>query len=398
MKSPTRPSCVARSDACSRRYAFTLIYFLLSIFFFFFFLMIRRPPRSTLFPYTTLFRSRLGVAPDRRLAGPRLLGVDRPARDVGADHLDEETGVLAQGHGLELELLGAAIAEAVHVVHELAVERGELGVRREPLPERVLVETAREQRRERRRLGDAPSQRHHAPDGLGRDDPALAAHEIVDQRRGRVGEPLLGEAPQVRRPAPGARWLGRVLELLAHAHHALHERAVEGEAGEERERPVPVEEVVVDAAPDQAEHVGEHLAVLLDELVAHAHEAAELAVDVLVGTARESEGERRGDAAVALGDVAVVPEAALRGRAPGGLAREARAGPPSLRHPGSRALTRDARSGSCLRALRESHLGLPSAPAFGRPQRRDGAGLEGHQAPLRPPVLQRPPDVLRRPQ
>src|SRR2546427_6896325 len=27
----------------------------------FFFLMIRRPPRSTLFPYTTLFRSRLGL-------------------------------------------------------------------------------------------------------------------------------------------------------------------------------------------------------------------------------------------------------------------------------------------------------------------------------------------------
>src|SRR2546430_15738729 len=34
---------------------FLFIYFLL--FFFFFFLMIRRPPRSTLFPYTTLFRS-----------------------------------------------------------------------------------------------------------------------------------------------------------------------------------------------------------------------------------------------------------------------------------------------------------------------------------------------------
>src|SRR6266511_6289924 len=31
-----------------------LFYFI----FFFFFLMIRRPPRSTLFPYTTLFRSR----------------------------------------------------------------------------------------------------------------------------------------------------------------------------------------------------------------------------------------------------------------------------------------------------------------------------------------------------
>src|SRR2546425_9263756 len=33
---------------------------------FFFFLMIRRPPRSTLFPYTTLFRSEGG----RGLAGP----------------------------------------------------------------------------------------------------------------------------------------------------------------------------------------------------------------------------------------------------------------------------------------------------------------------------------------
>src|SRR3712207_7642379 len=35
----------------------------------FFFLMIRRPPRSTLFPYTTLFRSvRLGVAPNELTA------------------------------------------------------------------------------------------------------------------------------------------------------------------------------------------------------------------------------------------------------------------------------------------------------------------------------------------
>src|SRR3712207_9311263 len=34
-------------------------------FFYFFFLMIRRPPRSTLFPYTTLFRSTNGLAPKR---------------------------------------------------------------------------------------------------------------------------------------------------------------------------------------------------------------------------------------------------------------------------------------------------------------------------------------------
>src|SRR6266487_6547018 len=43
------------------------------LFFCFFFLMIRRPPRSTLFPYTTLFRSRTvaGTLGRRRLpAGP----------------------------------------------------------------------------------------------------------------------------------------------------------------------------------------------------------------------------------------------------------------------------------------------------------------------------------------
>src|SRR2546428_5124832 len=45
---------------------------LLILFFFFFFLMIRRPPRSTLFPYTTLFRSRA----DRHRAG------DRGVRDL----------------------------------------------------------------------------------------------------------------------------------------------------------------------------------------------------------------------------------------------------------------------------------------------------------------------------
>src|SRR5256885_10567647 len=35
------------------------MYLATTLIFFFFFLMIRRPPRSTLFPYTTLFRSRI---------------------------------------------------------------------------------------------------------------------------------------------------------------------------------------------------------------------------------------------------------------------------------------------------------------------------------------------------
>src|SRR5207253_9611813 len=37
--------------------SFIAIFKIFYLFFFFFFLIIRRPPRSTLFPYTTLFRS-----------------------------------------------------------------------------------------------------------------------------------------------------------------------------------------------------------------------------------------------------------------------------------------------------------------------------------------------------
>src|SRR5256886_4416323 len=48
---------------------------------FFFFLMIRRPPRSTLFPYTTLFRSQVEERVDRRVGeGARRIGLDRDAR------------------------------------------------------------------------------------------------------------------------------------------------------------------------------------------------------------------------------------------------------------------------------------------------------------------------------
>src|SRR5215469_17149842 len=64
--------------------------------FFFFFLMIRRPPRSTLFPYTTLFRSRrpaqngraAGAQPPfrlRRAAGGRQ---DRKSTRLNSSHVE----------------------------------------------------------------------------------------------------------------------------------------------------------------------------------------------------------------------------------------------------------------------------------------------------------------------
>src|SRR5437762_13192922 len=51
-----------------------LSYFL-SLVFYFFFLMIRRPPRSTLFPYTTLFRSPLQSIPSVQM-GPLFTGTE----------------------------------------------------------------------------------------------------------------------------------------------------------------------------------------------------------------------------------------------------------------------------------------------------------------------------------
>src|SRR5439155_27187782 len=45
------------SLSCFARVRFWVRCFVIVYLYFFFFLMIRRPPRSTLFPYTTLFRS-----------------------------------------------------------------------------------------------------------------------------------------------------------------------------------------------------------------------------------------------------------------------------------------------------------------------------------------------------
>src|SRR3989442_425523 len=64
--------------------------------FFFFFLMIRRPPRSTLFPYTTLFRS----------------------RTVRREH---DLYVLKQISGVSLSMAGALHAEGAAIVNSYPV-------------------------------------------------------------------------------------------------------------------------------------------------------------------------------------------------------------------------------------------------------------------------------------
>src|SRR3712207_8443514 len=75
--------------------------------------MIRRPPRSTLFPYTTLFRSRLVV---------------RVAREAGvADALDSRVALEELGDPMRVRaVLAHADGERLHAAqHEPGVERSE---------------------------------------------------------------------------------------------------------------------------------------------------------------------------------------------------------------------------------------------------------------------------------
>src|SRR2546426_5283820 len=72
-------------------------------YFFFFFLMIRRPPRSTLFPYTTLFRSRHEGAPraGQRVAQVAQLLLHEEARDGGLE--EPRHGFRSEEHTSELQ-------------------------------------------------------------------------------------------------------------------------------------------------------------------------------------------------------------------------------------------------------------------------------------------------------
>src|SRR3712207_7103905 len=79
--------CYVRRVVVCSRYVFRLFFTnsVFRYFLFFFFLMIRRPPRSTLFPYTTLFRSRGPRRQEGRfrpvLRRPRLAALQEGLRD-----------------------------------------------------------------------------------------------------------------------------------------------------------------------------------------------------------------------------------------------------------------------------------------------------------------------------
>src|SRR5687768_12560633 len=98
-----------------------------------------------------------------------------------------------------------------------------------------------------------------------------------------------------RRVAPGCSCAAELQPLeelgklrrkrLLHSHHRLHEPLVPGCTGKEAQELVPAEEIVVDAAANEPEHVPEHRLVRVDDVVRNAHEATELQVDLAVAAA-----------------------------------------------------------------------------------------------------------------
>src|SRR5256886_16554474 len=180
----------------------------------FFFLMIRRPPRSTLFPYTTLFRSLFPRNPQYR-------SVVRP----GTARLP---GALAYGARPQREPPLQGDLERDDDPAPGTLERAEPAVHRVAEPSRRRVEAAHVQQHGVRRRSVSPAQ------AVRRTVPPLveAAGQVDRQQRDR--QPAVGAEPgripvdlkiERRLPRPRARVAARpaaklALEATPHARPA----------------------------------------------------------------------------------------------------------------------------------------------------------------------------------
>src|SRR6266496_5758820 len=92
------------------------------LLFLFFFLMIRRPPRSTLFPYTTLFRScdRPAAGPRRRRPDHRPRAQDRKSTRLNSSHVEISYAVfcLKKKKDTKTQSIVQWIRENVEIVNE----------------------------------------------------------------------------------------------------------------------------------------------------------------------------------------------------------------------------------------------------------------------------------------
>src|SRR5688572_33282058 len=89
-----------------------------SIYILFFFLMIRRPPRSTLFPYTTLFRSTVEKTED----SPERLEWS-PARSEMKNYLRYAAAFEERGHKVRSEEHTSELQSQSNLVCRLLLEK-----------------------------------------------------------------------------------------------------------------------------------------------------------------------------------------------------------------------------------------------------------------------------------
>src|SRR3989475_13029080 len=144
--------------------------------------MIRRPPRSTLFPYTTLFRSRaaVGTGTEELLVGPAVAGCDLAAR--AAHHL-------AGGEGRDGGVAQELLLDSLLLLHPF-LDRDPDRIRHRghllgPEADGAIARNAAElavdlldgdpgAEGERDQPADRLHVRHHAPAALAEGDPHLA--------------------------------------------------------------------------------------------------------------------------------------------------------------------------------------------------------------------------------
>src|SRR3989442_5267114 len=93
---------------------------MLHLSFLFFFLMIRRPPRSTLFPYTTLFRSEHARHVQERIE-PEWIVLETLARDHDIERAGRQRKVLAGNHRSEEHT--SELQSRPHLVCRLLLEK-----------------------------------------------------------------------------------------------------------------------------------------------------------------------------------------------------------------------------------------------------------------------------------
>src|SRR2546422_11318320 len=103
-----------------------------SCFSFFFFLMIRRPPRSTLFPYTTLFRSPEGAHGSDGVRRPTLPRRPRVPRALGSAPVVVGAASAAR-RGARSEEHTSELQSRLHLVCRLLLEKKKQQVIATPL-------------------------------------------------------------------------------------------------------------------------------------------------------------------------------------------------------------------------------------------------------------------------